>query len=187
MKNFLLILSICFLSTSVSFGQHQDIDSSEDEVKVKKGVVAWADSVFFEHSEYKFDHFKAFYTEEYFIAVMRARMYKERADDLQKDKEAGRYKKSDEEFEKEHKQMEEAAIKIQKEVDEFVFRVTHYQVHFWSNIKTNDGITVYYEHIVKLDNNYQVTDAEIHSAIGKKSEQTQILYKKDVKGSQKKK
>jgi len=182
-----LSLTLLFLLCSIfTFSQEQEIDSSEDEKKVEKAVVQWADTTFLSHSEYKFEKFHAFYTEEYFISVMRSRMYKQRVEDLKESKEKGRYKKSDDEYAKELKELESAYQKIQTEADNFKFRVSHYQISFWSNIQTNDGITVYYEHIVKLDNDYKVTEAVINSSIGKKSDKTEILYAKDVKGGKKK-
>lgn len=178
MKKLILLLFIGLFSVFNVIGQDQEIDSSEDEERVKKAVVSWADSVFYMHKEYKFEKFHAFYTEEYFIQVMRSRMYKERVADLEKSKKAGRYKKSDAEYEKEHNQMKEAYEKVQLDVDNFKFRVSHFEIHFWSNIQTNDGITVYYEHIVKLDNDYRVNEAIINSSIGAKSDKTEIIYKK---------
>lgn len=159
----------------------QEIDSTEDEKLVKEAVVHWADSVFYMHKEYKFEHFKPFYTDEYFIQVMRANMYKKRVEDLERKKKNGQYTKSDEEYEKEHSELQETFEKAQEEADNFAPRASHYRIHFWSNIQTNDGITVYYEHIMKLDNEYQVIEAVENSAIGKKSSATQILWKKDVK------
>ncbi|MFT4602609.1 MAG: hypothetical protein ACI857_002796 [Arenicella sp.] len=187
MKILSLLIGISLLSLN-SFAQdkEQDIDSSQDEPKVKDAVVHWADSVFYMHQEYKFENFRAFYSEDYFIQVMRSRMYKERVEDLEKNKKAGRYKKSDAEYEKEHKELEDAYTKVQDGADNFKNRADYYQVSFWSNIQTNDGITVYYEHIVKLNNDYNVTEAIINSSIGKKSDATEILYVKDIKGGKKK-
>ena len=186
MKKLILLLFIGLFSALNSLSQDQEIDSSQDEEKVQGAVVRWADSVFYKHSEYKFEQFHAFYTEEYFIQVMRARMYKERLSDLEKSKKIGRYKKSDAEYKKEHDQMQNAYDKIQVDADNFKFRVSHFEIHFWSNIQTNDGITVYYEHIVQLDNDYRVIDTIINSSIGAKSDKTEITYKKG-KGPIKKK
>lgn len=186
MKRFVYALTLITLFSSTSFSQDQEIDPTEDSIKVAAAVVQWADDTFYSHSEYKFDHFHAFYTEEFFIATMRSRMYKERLDLLEQKKKTGRYQKSDDEYAKEHEEMESAYLRVQSELDSMYNRVTHYEIHFWSNIQTNDGITVYYEHIVKLDNDYKVTEAVINSAIGKKSDKTEILYKKDVKSEKKK-
>ena len=181
MNTIFSLIALLFLSSS-NPGPTQDIDSSDDEVKVKTAVVEWADNTFFSHSEYKFEHFKAIYTDEYFIAVMRAEMYKKRLTALENQKSKGTYKKSDGEYETEHTTLRENLDKSQKEADEFTNRAEYYRIHFWSNIQTNDGITVYYEHIMKLDNDYKVIEATENSAIGKKSSETKILYKKDVRG-----
>ncbi len=173
--------ALLFLSTS-NPGPTQDIDSSEDEVKVKAAVVDWADNTFYGHTEYKFEHFKAVYTDDYFIAVMRSDMYRKRLSNLEHSKSNGNYKKSDGEFEEEKITLQESYEKARKEADEFTERAEYYRVHFWSNIKTNDGITVYYEHIMKVNNDYEVTEATQNSAIGKKSSETKILYKKDIRG-----
>lgn len=180
--NILFSLLTFFFLGSPTPSPTQDIDSTEDEVKVKAAVVEWADNTFHKHSEYKFEHFKAIYTDEYFIAVMRAEMYKKRLSSLENRKKNGAYKKSDADYDKEFSDLTENYEKSQKEADEFTNRADYYRVHFWSNIQTNDGITVYYEHIMKLDNDYKVIEATENSAIGKKSSQTKILYKKDIKG-----
>jgi hypothetical protein len=176
-----LPITIGILSAS-SPGPTQDIDSSEDEIKVKAAVVKWADATFYSHTEYKFEHFKAIYTDDYFIAVMRADMYKKRLVTLEKQKSSGSYKKSDTEYENEYSALKDNYVKAQTEADNFTQRAEYYRVHFWSNIQTNDGITVYYEHIMKVDNAYNVIEATENSAIGKKSSATKILYNKDIRG-----
>ncbi len=182
MRSFLL-LTLFLGSVFFATAQDDEIDSSQDKIKVERAVVQWADSVFYRHSEYKFDHFRAEYSEGYYIAVMRSRAYKERVTDLETEKAAGRYKGTEEAYQKELQTLKDAYIKAQSEADNYVLRADSFTVHFWSNIQTTDGITVYYEHIVTLDNSYRVTAAVVNSAIGKKDENTQILYKKDVKTS----
>lgn len=177
---YLLTLGILLLSND-SYSQHFHIESGDDEKKVEEAVLKWADSVFYMHKEWKFEHFHAFYTEEYEIAYLRMDAYKDRLDELEKEKKDGQFKGTKEEYDKEHKQLEDSYIKIKDEYENITNRATHYKISFWSNIQTNDGITVYYEHIVTLNNGYQVTDAEINSAIGAKSEKTEIVYKKGVK------
>lgn len=180
MRTFLLF-TLLFASAFFAIAQDDEIDSSQDKIKVERAVVRWADSVFYKHSEYKFENFRAEYSEGYFIAVMRSRAYKERVTDLEADKAAGRFKGTEEAYQKELQTLKDAYTKAQTDADNYVLRADSYTIHFWSNIQTTDGITVYYEHIVTLNNSYQVTAAVINSAIGKKDENTQILYKKDVK------
>jgi hypothetical protein len=186
MKGFGIL--VCFiLIGNFLIAQNDEIDNTQDKAKVESAVVRWADSVFYSHSNYKFENFRAEYSDGYYIAVMRAKAYKERVTDLENDKAAGRFKGTQEAYDTEHKTLNDSYLKAQSEADNYKERADYYLVHFWSNIQTTDGITVYYEHIVKLNNNYQVTEATINSAIGKKDENTQILYKKDVKGDDKKK
>jgi hypothetical protein len=180
MRTFLL-LQLFISSAFFAVAQDDEIDSSQDKIKVENAVVRWADSVFYRHSEYKFDNFRAEYSEGYFIAIMRSRAYKERVTDLEADKAAGRYKGTEEAYQKELQTLKDAYTKAQTDADNYVLRADSYTIHFWSNIQTTDGITVYYEHIVTLNNSYHVTSAVVNSAIGKKDENTQILYKKDVK------
>jgi hypothetical protein len=180
-KNIYFLLILSFFTLSITLQGGNKIDSSKDEEKVKQSVLNWADSVFYHHEEYRFEQFHAFYTDEYQIAILRLDMYQNKLSNLEKLKEKGFYKKTDEEYEKEHGELKAKVDELEKSVNTFENKAEYYQILFWSNIKTNHGITVYYSHLVKLDNNYNVVSAEIKSEIGKKNEKTKILYSKDVK------
>lgn len=179
-KLLLLIFGLVAL-TSITLQNPNSIDSSKDEELVKEHVLKWADSIFYFHENYRFEQFHAFYTEEYQIAVLRAQMYDDKLANLEKIKAKGYYKKTDEEYEKEHQELVTKNADLQKTAENFENKVDYYQILFWSNIKTNHGITVYYSHNIKLDNDYKVTSAEIKSAIGKKNDKTKILYASEVK------
>jgi hypothetical protein len=181
-KLFNIILIFSFFSfCSITLQGINEIDTSKDEELVKQHVLEWADSTFYHHEEYRFEQFHAFYTEEYQIAVLRAEMYQNKLDNLEKLKAKGFYKKTDSEYEKEHSDLEKKVNELNDSKDNFKNKAEYYQILFWSNIKTNHGITVYYSHLIKLDNNYNVISAEIKSEIGKKNDKTKILYSKDVK------
>ncbi len=178
--NVITIFASFFMLCSVTL-QGSKIDSSKDEELVKKHVLEWADTTFYYHEEYRFEQFHAFYTEEYQIAVLRAEMYESKLQNLEKLKAKGFYKKTDAEYEKEHSELDKKVKDLNQAKDNFKNKVEYYQILFWSNIKTNHGITVYYSHLIKLDNDYKVISAEIKSEIGKKNDKTKILYAKDVK------
>lgn len=171
--------------TSLTLQDAPSAESTADEEIVKKNVLAWADSVFYFHEEYRFEQFRAFYTEEYQIALLRAEMYGDKLGNLEKMKAKGFYKKTDAEYEKEHQGLVTKNKELNDIVENFDNKAEYYQILFWSNIKTNHGITAYYSHAIKLNNNFQVTSAEIKSAIGKKNDKTEILYAKDVKKKKK--
>ncbi len=174
---FLSLMVFC----SITFQNTEAETTSKDEELVKQHVLEWADTTFYHHEDYRFEQFHAFYTEEYQIATLRAEMYTSKLENLEKLKAKGFYKKSDAEYEKEHAALTEKVKNLNETAENFENKAEYYQILFWSNIKTNHGITVYYSHQVKLNNAYEVVSAEIKSEIGKKNEKTKILYSKDVK------
>lgn len=176
MIKFSFIAIIVILCTSSSL-----ITLNSDEERVQKAIISWADSIFYQYEEYRFEQFHAEYTDAYQIATLRLKMYQGKQDNLEKSKAKGFYKKTDAEYEKELHDLATKNNELKKIIENFKNKVEFYQILFWSNIKTNQGITVYYSHLVTLDNNYKVTSATIKSEIGKKNEKTKILYAKDVK------
>lgn len=171
----ILTLTLVLLTSLVS----QTVKS--DKTKVELAVVRWADSTFSYHNEYRFEQYYADYTESYQIARLRLEMYQSKQEHLEKTKSKGFYKKTDAEYEKEHLDLVEKNAELKKMVDNFKIKVNSYQILFWSNIKTNQGPTVYYSHLVTLDNDFNVISAEIKSQIGKKNDATKILYKNNIK------
>ena len=160
----------------------ENIDSSKDQEMVEQEVVNWADRVFVHHTDYKFDYFKAHYTDDYFIQSMRIETYDEKIAELENRKDKGNYHGSEERYQADHQKLTDALDTAKVLIDK-IDRVTHFESHFWTNIQTNDGMTVYYKLIVKLDNDYNVIEALENSSIGKKNTDTRIAYKKDVLGS----
>lgn len=189
MKLFLSLLTLSILTMSLVLPPHggDEIDSSKDETKVKEAVVSWADATFHAHSDYKFEKFHAFWTEEYEIAYMRSHAYQDMLTDLENDKKNGRFSGTEEAYQKEHDELKAKYDEIQQQAGNMAKRAEYFQISFWSNVQTNDGITVYYEFIVKLDNDYKVFEALINSAIGLKSDKTEIVYKKGADHSMVKK
>tara|TARA_B100000809_G_C14986998_1_gene476594 strand:- start:77 stop:646 length:570 start_codon:yes stop_codon:yes gene_type:complete len=181
MNRFLIFMFGLIVLTSLTLQKPNVIDSTKDEGIVKQNVLKWADSVFYFHEEYRFEQFHAFYTEEYQIALLRSEMYGDKLVNLEKLKSKGFYKKTDAEYEKEHSDLVLKNKGLKNTADNFENKAEYYEILFWSNIKTNHGITVYYSHSVKLNDGYQVTSAKIKSAIGKKNDKTEILYSKDIK------
>lgn len=187
MKTLFTLLTLSSLAFSFMIPPHGDeIDSSADEAKVKEAIVKWADATFHSHENYKFENFHAFWTEEYEINWMRTHAYEDMINELEADKKRGAYKGTDAEYQKEHDDLSTKLAEIKSQASG-IKRAEYYQISFWTNCQTNDGITVYYEFIVKCDNDYKVFDALINSSIGAKSEKTEIVFKKDVDHSMVKK
>jgi len=177
-KLFLLLTGLTLL-TSISLQS-----TGSDEKSVEQGVLAWADSIFYHHEEYRFEQYHAEYTDEYQIAILRLKMYQDKQENLENIKQKGFYKKTKEEYTKEHNSLVNKNIELKSIVENFQNKAKYYQILFWSNIKTNQGPTAYYSHLVTLNNDFKVTSAIIKSEIGKKNDKTKILY---AKGTKKKK
>ncbi len=156
----------------------QEEKTSPEELKVREAIVNWADETFYSHSDYRFENYHVFWTEEYEISMMRTEAYAEMLGDLEKDKKAGKYNGTDEEYDTEYGELKEKYDGIVESGNNITNKADYYQISFWSNIQTNDGITVYYELVVKVSDAFIVTSATINSSIGTKSESTEIIYKK---------
>ena len=140
--------------------------SDEEKALTEKAVLSWADDTFKEYDNPRFENFVAHYTDEYIMMKMRVEMLEKRKAKLDTtDTEA-------------IDDIDQQIEKVNTILDEMEVKVTHYEIDFWANILTNDGITVNYCHKIKLDNNYKVVSFEETSAIGKKSSSTRIRYKK---------
>lgn len=164
-----------------SFHNHDLIDSTEDEKKVKKAVEKWVDKNIYKWEGQKFDKFHAFYTEEYEMESIKIKMYTSQLENLERRKKMGKYTGSDDEFEAEKKSLKEKVDKTKEELKGFKPKVTHYEIYMWSNVQTKRGITVFMEIYFKLNDDYEVISHRINSSIGgeKDPSKNEIIYKKD--------
>lgn len=167
----LLLLLFASLFSAPTQVQEEEIE----QTNVEKATVMWADTTFAQHENYKFSYFKAFHTDEYLIHEMRINLYEEKINALDDLKAHGNYSGSEEDYLAKRKVLVEA-LENAKKTPEHLERISYYTTNFWTNIKTKDGITVYYELIIKLDHNYQVIEAKENSSIGKKMGKSKILY-----------
>ena len=153
--------------------------TAQDSVQI--AVINWADEVFHHHESYKFEQFRIEYTDDYFIQTSRVELYEEKVAEMKAAKANGTYTGSETQYEKDLARFE-AAISDAKEKCKTIDPVDHYSIHFWSNIMTDDGITVYYELIIRLDSHYIVESVAENSSIGKKNSDSKITYKKSCTG-----
>lgn len=168
-----LITLVLTLFTVQIFGQ----DTAQIEQNVQKSVLEWADQTFKSYDNPRFENLSVFYSDAYQMWQMRPAMLRRRMKRLNKLYKRGKTDLTEDEYKEEksklNKQIKDAQKRLEN-IDNFADRIT---ISFWANIQTNDGITVQYEHIVSLDSDYNVTDAKVNSSIGKKSENTKIVYK----------
>lgn len=152
--------------TSPLYLQQSQKGTKEEKELAEKSVLLWADETFHSYDSPRFENFVAHYTEEYQMMSMRVEMLEKRREKVDSVKEKENYENLGAEIEK-----------AKKRVADIEQRVTHYEVDFWANIATTDGITVNYRHKIILDNNFKVVSHEETAAIGKKDQNTKIRYK----------
>lgn len=169
----LLILTSFYSVTSQSEISATDLT---EQTQVENAVTAWATKNFTYHEGEKFEQFRPFYTEEYSIQELRIEAYTEKIALVKAKKLDGTYTGSEDDYSKEIKKLEDAIAHANSLLLQ-VQRIDYYQIHYWTNIQTVDGISVYYELIMKLDQNFNVVESLENSSIGKKSSASKIAYK----------
>ncbi|WP_066759640.1 hypothetical protein [Crocinitomix algicola] len=172
MKPYLIALSLLICTSIYS---NEPVTSIELE-KIEKSIKSWTDSSLIAYHGDKFENHRAFYTDDFFIQNTRIELYGEKIEKLKAQKQNGSYPGTENEYNENLKTLEavilEASSKIQN-----IDRVAHYEVNYWSNIQTKDGVTVYFEIVFKLNSNFEIISAKENSSIGKIGPQSKIAYK----------
>lgn len=171
MNLLLLLISLTSLAqTSVRANE------SIDQMKTQAAIINWADQLFIKHSDYKFDELSVFETDEYTMQSLRIQLYEEKIQALNAAKENGTYAGTSESLENDLNKLDTKRTQT-KELIASIQRVDYYETHFWTNIQTMDGITVYYELIIKQNHLFEILEAHENSSIGKRGTGSKIAYK----------
>ncbi len=173
MTIFLLLFGFSFHGGNAI--QTDELDTISAQTQVELAVVDWANTTFIQHQNYLFKGYQVYFTDEYTIQAMRITFYEEKISNLKFDKESGTYEGTIEDFQSEIKTYEDAIQKV-KNILLNIQKVDHYEIQFWSNIQCMDGITVYYELLIKIDSNMNILEAIENSSIGKKVAGSKIAY-----------
>ena len=151
-------------------------NESIDQTNTQAAIINWADQLFIKHSDYKFDELSVFETDEYTMQSLRMQLYEEKIHALNAAKENGTYAGTSESLERDLNKLDTKLTQT-KELIASIQRVDYYETHFWKNIQTTDGITVYYELIIKQNHLFEIIEARENSSIGKKGTGSKIAYK----------
>jgi hypothetical protein len=171
MNLLLLLISLSALTQSSVL-----YDESSDQTKTQAAIIAWADQLFIKHSDYKFDELSVFETDEYTMQSLRIKLYEEKIQELKAAKENETYTGTSESLERDLNKLD-TKLTQSKELIDSIQRINYYETHFWTNIQTTDGITVYYELIIKQNHLFEILEARENSSIGKKGTGSKIAYK----------
>ena len=167
-----LFLSLFILLSAVSYGQ------SDEEIKKKaeKAILKWASETFEQYDEPRFENFHLSPSPEYYaMSVLREEYVNFKKEIVFN-------------FNEGTSDRDEATVKhdtanIQKKIDELDVmlkaiepKFDHIEYFLWSNILTDNGLTVYYQHQIKLDKDMNVISYRESSAVGK-PENVHIIFK----------
>ncbi len=167
---YLFLLSILIPLSSFS--------QTEDEIKAKaeKAILAWAEKTFSHFEGSRFENFHLSPSPEYYAMSVLREEYETFKEEIVYNFNEGTSDRTEEEV----KEDTSSINKKIEELDQMLAMIDppfdHIEYFWWSNIQTDNGLTVYYQHQLKLDPSYKVISYRESSAVGK-PDNVKILYK----------
>ncbi len=165
---FLLLLSIS-LSTQAQ-------DEAEIKSKAEKAILSWAEKTFNHFEGSRFENFHLSPSPEYYAMSVLREEYVTFKEEIVYNFNEGTSDRTEEEV----KEDTSSINKKIEELDQMLAMIDppfdHIEYFWWSNIQTDNGLTVYYQHQIKLDPDYKVISYRESSAVGK-PDNVEIIYK----------
>ncbi len=166
------ILFLIILIHQTGFSQ-----KTEEQKKVEKAVLDWAGNTFEFYDAPRFEKFEPVPSPDYFAIEMQIQSLQEFKEEIIFNFYEG---KSDRTKEK----LGEDTLALNKNISEMKLMLNTiepkyegYEIMFWANIRTNNGLTVYYQHRVLVSADYKVKNGKITSRIGQENDTVKIVYK----------
>lgn len=169
MKYLLLLIAFSSLNT---FSQ----DEAAMKKKAEQAIKAWADKTFEHYDASRFENFYMSPSPEYYAMSILREEYVTFKEEIVFNFTEGKSDRTEEQVKKDTTSI---AKKIQ-ELDNMMASIDpkfdHIEYFWWANIQTNNGLTVYYQHQIKLDDQFKVISHRESSAVGKPKD-VSIIYK----------
>jgi hypothetical protein len=164
-----------------SFAFIAPADQDEIREKVEKSVLQWADNTFEFYDGARFENFKEVPTQEAFALETKIETLKEFKVELNDMFQKGELKKTKEELDKQQAKIDRQIDSLGKLKSKIDPASKDYEINLWANIMVSNAVTVYYQHLVKLNGKFEVTGVRISGAVGTQPSGVKILYKKTAK------
>lgn len=169
---------LVFVLALLSFTEIKEPNQkSSDELKVESAVEKWAAETFYKNDGKKFEHFRAEYSDEFYIYKLKIEMYEKKLRVIEGQNSKGSYPKSPEEFTKEKAELEKKIGMFKEMAKTCKPKVYQYSIKYWTNVQLSNGILVYYSFDVVLDDDYKVVSHKVADKIGDKDDNATIVYK----------
>lgn len=153
-------------------------DRSPEEELAEKSVLNWADKTFEFYDGARFENFHEIPSQEQFILENKIMMLQEFMSDQETMFNSGEYKKTKADFDASQKRVSKKIDSLQTMLNKVDPNGKNYEIHFWANIMVSNAVTVYYQHLVKLDSKFNVMSTKITGKVGTQPDGVKILYKK---------
>lgn len=169
----LSVITICFLCAF-----KYSTPATEQEEFAEKSVLLWADNTFEFYDGARFENFHEIPSQEQFIIENKITAMQEFIAEQDQMFKAGEIKKSQADFDISQKKLGKKVDSLQLMFNNIDPNAKNYEVHFWANILVSNAVTVYYQHLVKLDSRFNIMSTKITGKVGTQPDGVKILYKK---------
>lgn len=179
MKKRLIIACFCILVSPIAFmqGNAGNDNAAQYQDYVEKSVLSWADLTFEFYDAARFEKLEVTTSNEYMKLQNKIEGMKEYKIEMNDNFNSGSLNKSKEDFDKMMKKTDRKIDSMQTLLSKTPAGVSGFEIDFWANIMTNNGLTVYYKHHLILNADYKVINHTVTSSVGKTNEEQKILYK----------
>lgn len=169
---FILACSILFIAAAFK------VPANEAEEFAEKSVLDWADKTFEFYDGARFENFHEIPSQEQFIIETKIATLQEFMIDKEAAFNSPTNKKTKTEFDL-------GQAKLSRKVDSLTILLNqvdpnakNYEIHFWANIMVSNAVTVYYQHLLKLDSKFNIMSTKITGKVGTQPDGVKILYRK---------
>lgn len=151
---------------------------TEQEEMSEKSILLWADNTFEFYDGARFENFHEIPSQEQFIIENKILAMQEFMSEQEEMFRNGEIKKSQSDFDLSQKKLGRKIDSLQTMINNLDPNAKNYEVHFWANIMVSNAVTVYYQHLVKLDSRFNIMSTKITGKVGTQPDGVKILYKK---------
>lgn len=169
------VIVLCFL-----YAFKKPASRTEQEEMAEKSILIWADNTFEFYDGARFENFHEVPSQEQFIIENKILVLQDFMSEQDQMFKAGEIKKSQGDFDLMQKKTTRKIDSLQNMLNHLDPNAKNYEVSFWANILVSNAVTVYYQHLVKLDSRFNVMSTKITGKVGTQPDGVKILYKKSA-------
>jgi hypothetical protein len=168
----LLLIAIMLTAAPGSWSQ-----KTAEQKAVEKAVIDWAGNTFEFYDAPRFEKFEALPSPDAFALEMQINDLKAFKEEIIFNYGEGKSDRTPEKLAKDTTEINKNIAAMEEMLSTIEPKYDGYEILFWANIRTNNGLTVYYQHRVVLTADYKVKSARLTSRVGEENDQVKIVYK----------